>query len=453
MEAILSALNPVPLGRLAKSIRSFGAYSLTNQITYRPKGIPFLRGIDIKPGYIDFSSVLYIDQDAHAMLWKSKVEPGQVLFAMSGSVGNAAVSDLRWLYPMNSSQDLAKITLKDNLDPYFIATFLNSKYGRFQTKRLPVGSIQQHIFLWQTGMILVPILKRIQETVSKTTREAQSKLAMSQQKCEEAENLLLSDLGLLDWEPAHVLSYVRQYSEVMHARRLDTEHFQPKYEQLFSLINGFQPRRLSTLTRSAFKIDKVDPNKTYHYIEISDVHTSSGEVCFTDRAGKDLPPNAKIKVRGGELIISKVRPTRGAIGIVPVECSQDSICSSAFSIYEVVSPMREFIQVVLRSPVGKTQLERPSRGTSYPTIDDSDVGEILIPTVDQNAIETISSLVQQSQAARREAKSLLEKAKRAVEIAIEEGEERAIEFLDAPTKRQTHQTTVPASPDNEEVNK
>jgi len=30
---------------------------------------------------------------------------------------------------------------------------------------------------------------------------------------------------------------------------------------------------------------------------------------------------------------------------------------------------------------------------------------------------------------RREAKALLEKAKRAVEIAIEEGEERAMEFI------------------------
>ena len=43
--------------------------------------------------------------------------------------------------------------------------------------------------------------------------------------------------------------------------------------------------------------------------------------------------------------------------------------------------------------------------------------------------DEISALVQQSHTARREAKNLLEKAKRAVETAIEEGEERAMEYL------------------------
>ncbi len=41
--------------------------------------------------------------------------------------------------------------------------------------------------------------------------------------------------------------------------------------------------------------------------------------------------------------------------------------------------------------------------------------------------------VEQSRAARREAKTLLEKAKRAVEIAIEEGEERASSFWEPST--------------------
>ena len=50
----------------------------------------------------------------------------------------------------------------------------------------------------------------------------------------------------------------------------------------------------------------------------------------TEREVKDLPPNAKIKLKGGELIISKVRPTRGAIGVVPDDCQENAVCSSAF---------------------------------------------------------------------------------------------------------------------------
>lgn len=84
---------------------------------------------------------------------------------------------------------------------------------------------------------------------------------------------------------------------------------------------------------------------------------------------------------------------------------------------------------ILRSPVGKTQLEKPSKGTSYPTIDDADVKNVLIPTLAQPTVEKIATLVQQSFTARSNAKALLERAKRAVEIAIEEGEGEAMASL------------------------
>src|SRR4030042_1219413 len=138
---ILSRSNPVAIGAISESLKSFGAYSLMNQVVYHESGIPFLRGVDLKEGYIDFSNVIFIDASAHRLLWKSEVVPGQVLLAMSGSVGNTAVARPTWCYPVNSSQDLAKITLRKGIDPYYITTFLNSKFGRFQTERLPVGSI------------------------------------------------------------------------------------------------------------------------------------------------------------------------------------------------------------------------------------------------------------------------------------------------------------------------
>ena len=53
----------------------------------------------------------------------------------------------------------------------------------------------------------------------------------------------------------------------------------------------------------------------------------------------------------------------------------------------------------------------------------------MIPRLSSAKEQEIAGLVQQSHAARREAKALLEKAKRAVEIAIEENEEQALAIL------------------------
>jgi len=110
------------LGNLSESIRSFGAYSLCNQVEYKENGIPFLRCKDIKDGTIDFSDVLYIDSDANNLLWKSEVKPGMVLFTMSGTVGNSAIANEDDSYPINSNQDIAKITTNKKLNPYYFST-------------------------------------------------------------------------------------------------------------------------------------------------------------------------------------------------------------------------------------------------------------------------------------------------------------------------------------------
>lgn len=429
LDHILSGKKPLTISEISQTLRSFGAYSLMNQVFYQETGIPFLRGVDIKEGYADFSNVIYIDETSHRLLWKSEVIEGQVLLAMSGSVGNATVARPTWKYPVNSSQDLAKITLKPGYDPYYVATFLNSKYGRFQTERLPVGSIQQHVFLWQISSIKIPFFEKLYAKVSSIAINAIENLENSLTHYREAEQLLLSELGLKDWKPAHALTFVRSYSQAAKAGRMDGEYFQPKFDDILGRLSLHPVQRLSKVINQVTETVTFTESQKYRYIEISDVNTTNGEVGYTEREINELPPNAKIKVKGGELIVSKVRPTRGAIGIIPDDCRDNGVCSSAFVVLNVPSPTKEFLQVYLRSIVGKALLEQPCKGTSYPTIDDVDVLRLPIPIISTETQEKISDLVIQSHAARREAKSLLQKAKRAVEIAIEENEERAIEFI------------------------
>lgn len=233
----------------------------------------------------------------------------------------------------------------------------------------------------------------------------------------------MAELGLLNWIPPRALTYIRQYSEVFHSQRLDAEHFQPMYDKIIVRIAKFTPKRLSMFASQILETTKFHDGKTYRYIEIGDVNPKTGEVGFTEREIKDLPPNAKIKIKGGELIVSKVRPTRGAVGVVSEDCKENGVCSSAFTVLHVSSPMREFLQVYLRSVVGKSLLEKQCKGTSYPTIDDIDVKNLPVPIIDDKKIEKISALVMQSDIARREAKELLEKAKRAVEMKIEISED------------------------------
>lgn len=404
---------------LSTSVVSFGAYSLCNYIEWRKEGVPYLNVENIRDGYIDFEEVKRIDDNVNEILKKSQVREGQVLLTMAGTIGNAAVA-YKLPGKVNSNQATAKITLKPGVSPFFITAFLNSYFGRKQTEWEIVTSVQPNIFLWQIENIRVPLVsKELEHEIEAIYREALDKLGSSKSFYSQAENLLIKKLGLKGFKPNYELSYRASLSKAFGVHRVDAEYFQPKYEALIDSIKQFQLAKLGQLARRTVTKLKPEDDVQYKYIEINDVEPGIGEINYTERLGKELPPNARIPINGGELIISKVRPTRGAISIVPIELRQNVICSSAFSVFRAESPLKEYLYITTRSMVGKLQMERPTTGTSYPTIRDADVEDIQIPIVSEEVQQRISSLVLQSHEARKKAKELLEEAKSKVENLIE----------------------------------
>lgn len=239
------------LKNLVSSIKSFGAYSLNNQVEYLDKGIPFIRAVDMKNSTINFDGILYISNDAHKLLWKSEVKPEMVLLSMSGTIGNVAIASKNWTYPINSSQDLAKIDTNWIINPYFLYCFLSSKFGQQFLKREERGSIQQHVFLSQIEQIEIPLfghffLVKIEETV----KLAHSKREASKTAYTAAENLLLETLGLKDFQPTQQNINIKSFKEsFLTSGRLDAEYYQPKYEEIEGKIKGYEfgYKRLSEL--------------------------------------------------------------------------------------------------------------------------------------------------------------------------------------------------------------
>jgi type I restriction enzyme S subunit len=351
LEEILLASNPLPLKKLVKSIKSFGAYSLMNQVTYQEKGIPFLRAIDIKEGYADFSNVVRITKDAHKLLWKSEIKPRNVLLAMSGSVGNSCVASDKWKYPINSSQDLAKITVADIINPYLLSTFLNSKYGRFQTQRLPVGSIQQHVFLWQIGLIKVPLLTNIQEYIA------------FQPKYKEMFDRLPSNVYL------QLLGKITLYTKGIEVGS-------------------------SAYTESGILFLRVS-NLSKHGIVDDTVNFISKELYNVLRE--------KYEPQQGEILLSK--DATPGIAYFLDESVQGIIASGILrlSLIEDIPPY--YLELVLNSIFVQLQIEQSVGGSIIKHWKPSQVQKTWIPRLLADREKEISALVQQSHAARREAKN------------------------------------------------
>ena len=92
-----------------------------------------------------------------------------------------------------------------------------------------------------------------------------------------------------------------------------------------------------------------------------------------------------------------------------------------------ISP--ELLMVFLRSQPVQTILKYCQEGNQHPRYGETNLLEIPFPDLLLKHSEQIVSQIREAHHARQEAQALLTRAKRAVEVAIEEGEEKALQFL------------------------
>ena len=421
------------LANFSTSIKSFGAYSLCNQVEYTDKGIPFLRCKDIKNGLIDFSDVLFIDEDANQLLWKSEVKPKTVLFTMSGTVGNSAIATEDFEYPINSNQDIAKIITNEKLNPYYLSIFLQSKYGEMQIVRLPIGSVQQHIFLWQLERFIIPLCSNaFQSFIESVFKLSLNFQTTAESAYHQAQTLLLSELGLLNWKPKHHLSFVKNYSDTKQAGRFDSEYYQPKYDEIVEAIKNYAGGWDNTENILNIKDRNFSPKEKveYKYIELANIGNNGEITGFTEAEGQDLPTRARRKVNKDDVIISSIEGSLSSTALIPDEYD-GALCSTGFYVVDSDKINPQTLLILLKSPIGQEQLRKGCSGTILTAINKNEIGKIVLPIVNSRIQHQIQQKILESFNLRKQSKHLLECAKKAVEITIEKDEKIAMEWLES----------------------
>jgi type I restriction enzyme, S subunit len=108
---------------------------------YLEEGIPFLRIQNVGDNRLVLDDVAYIDETIHTgELKRSQLKPRDVLITITGRIGTSAVvpDDLE---QANINQHIVRMRLKSNeMNPYYLAAFLNSVGGRLQTEREAYGT-------------------------------------------------------------------------------------------------------------------------------------------------------------------------------------------------------------------------------------------------------------------------------------------------------------------------
>jgi type I restriction enzyme, S subunit len=416
--------------------------------TYVDEGVPFLSALNILDSKIDIEAGhQFITHKEHLSLYR-RCDPklGDILLRKVGVGPRWAAVVPAGLPEFSVFVSVALIRPRTELiSPEVFTVFINGEYGQSQFLRVQKGASQPDLHLEDIREVLVPIFGGdFQEEITRMYKKLASLIEQSKTSYAQAEQALLEAVGLADFKPSTQNTNIKTFAQIGASSRLDAEYYQTKYEVFEATVksnkNGYtmiknEYDQFNTVSRK--------PKTAYHYIEISDVNVSDGTNSPILIETIELPANAKFEVIKGDLIISKVRPNRGAVTVIEADFD-NLIVSGAFTVLrEKPSSVftKEVLKVLLRTPIYREWMLQFNVGTQYPVIRDEDILNLPIPKIDLYTQNHISELVQKSFKLKAESERLLSVAKRAVEMAIEQNEAAAMHFIENSTNQafETHQ--------------
>lgn len=221
----------------------------------------------------------------------------------------------------------------------------------------------------------------------------------------------------------------------MKTGRLDAEYYQPKYDRLFSTLSKYTCKPLGGENGLVLFKKSIEPGSGYYqsdgvpFIRVSDI--SKFEIEDPEiHLPLDIVDNIEdLYPEKDTILFSK----DGSVGIAyKIEDRMEIITSGALlhlTIKNQDEILPDYLTLVLNSPIVQLQAERDTNGAIIQHWKPSEIEKVVIPVLDMDKQIEISDKVKESFALRKKSKQLLEDAKRAVEIAIEQDEESAIEWL------------------------
>ena len=264
--------------------------------------------------------------------------------------------------------------------------------------------------------------KNFREEIKNKVREAQKELEKSKSLYSQAENLLLEELGLLDFNIENEIYNIVNLSEIKKANRIDAEYFQVKYDKLIEKIKKYKAKKLSDL----ISIKKgIEPGSEEYqddgkpFIRVSNLSkfgiNNNNQKYLSDEFYQKLKKDYQPQV--GEILLTK--DATPGIAYAMKEQVEGIVAGGILRLKLKSEIEPEYLALILNSVIGQMQAERDTGGSVIIHWRPEQIKNILIPILPKSIQQKIADLIRASHQARKEAEENLEEAKNKVEKEIE----------------------------------
>lgn len=427
------------LGNLANFIIGPFGSTVTAEQYVDDSEYGYVRNKDIRDFRIKTAELASIPQEIYENLPKFHIKENDLLITVVGTLGKVAIArstDTKSIFSCKST-----IIRTKNINPFYLLTYLNTKIGHLFSLRGRRGVIQEGLNLPDLKDIQVFTPSNVfQEYIERIIKKSFSQSEKSEIEYQLAESTLLNELGLVNYQPSTENISVKSFSDSFgNSGRLDAEYYQPKYNDVISKITSSNYQKLSdivTMTKSVEPGSNAYQEKGIPFVRVSNI--SKFEITEPDIHLSPTLFNTetlnKLQPKKDTILLSK----DGTVGIAYKVKEDSKIITSGALLHLVikdgVNVLPEYLTLVLNSQSVQMQADCDAGGSIIKHWKPSEVLELVIPIIDMAIQQTIEEKITKSFNLKAQSKHLLEVAKRAVEIAIEQNEQVALKYISNETE-------------------
>lgn len=434
-QTVLKTWNKINEGKNSK------LKNISNWITQGPNpifsesGYPCLTGRNIATGFVKLANSDFINAAEFKALSRFKVLKGDILITLKGLGSTGKVGFIHKDLDAVFSRNIGVIRANScDIAPEFLMVFLMSKYGqRVIDRGVTGGTGQRTLPTTYLKGLKIPRYQKLEIRVANMLKQALDADKHSVDLVKDSKRTLLDSLNYLHPPTAKNVTSKSFSSSFAISGRLDAEFYQPKYDELFTRIHA-----------NAEYVKTVGEMETFNARGLQPIYAEEGTLDVINSRhiledGLDYDnlektqstywkKQKRARVQRNDILVYTTGANIGRSQ--PYLSDEQALASNHVNIIRIQFEDPVYVAFVMNSVIGRMQTERLSAGTAQAELYPKDISQFIIPFVAKEKQDEIVGSILLSREQKTESRNLLEKAKQAVEIAIEQGEEAAVAYLE-----------------------
>lgn len=401
----------------------------------------YLRVSDMQDfGLINWDGLKFIPEDVYYFLERYKVQKGDVIISIAGTVGKTALIEKEIKNTiLTENCAILEIRDKSKLLPKYLHILLELSTSR---RQIELGFIQTTIpklgfdKIEQLQLPEIPSIDKQLEIIAfydKSITQKQKNEAEADKLLSSIDDYLLKELGIKLPEPPENKLKNRMFTTTiseLSGSRFDPRYFQKHYLKFYENLDKLYPtKKIKDLSgyigsgstpRAGSDAYTDDETAGVPFIRITNLKNDTvllDDVLFIKR---EIHENSlkRTQLKAGDILLS-MAGTIGLTVIVPDFIIEANINQALARIVLKSGVSKVYIKEILNSKIGKTQTDRLSRPSVQANLNFDEIGALLIPVPpldkQKEIAEHITGIRQQAQQIKDQTKELLKKANEEIE--------------------------------------